>query len=508
MKMLRHTCNTERKFVTFRIHQSVYQSLCLSAIAYFCSTALVCAADTTKKPNVLFIAVDDLRPQLGCYGEKHMKTPNFDRFASQGRLFNRHYVQVPTCGASRYALLTGHRPTMPGHISNNAIRDQFPKTPKGQPESFAEFFKQSGYYTQSIGKISHWVDGRIYAYDGSGAGQLEMPRSWNDVGMPVGKWKTGWTSFFGYANGKGRDRGPTGKGKGISPAFEAADVPDEGYPDGLIANAAVKALQENKDRPFLLAVGFFKPHLPFNAPKKYFDMYDRDQIPLSPNPNPPANAAAGSVHKSGEMFGNYKHPSDARTHLEYHKDLRHAYFACVSYIDAQIGKVLGELDRLGLADDTIVVIWGDHGWHLGDHTIWGKHSTFERSLRSTLIIRTPNIKSPGAKTNSIVETVDLYPTLTEFCGLKSPTGLDGTSLLPILNDPSAKTKDAAYGFWKDRFTIRTNNYRMVHWPKRGNKSEQFELYEHPSDDNETKNVAETHPDVIERLLPKLKSVEY
>ena len=478
----------------------------------WCALVLLCRSTTSDgadKPNVLFIAVDDLRPQLACYGETQMHTPNFDRFAQQGRLFNRHYVQVPTCGASRYAMLTGHRPTKAAHTSNNAIRDEFPKTPADQPESFAELFKTSGYYTQSIGKISHWVDGRNYAYDGTGDGRLEMPRSWNDVGMPVGKWKTGWASFFGYANGKGRDRGPTGKGKGISPAFEAADVPDEGYPDGLIANAAVKALQENKDRPFMLAVGFFKPHLPFNAPKKYFDLYDPNKIDLSPNPTIPENAVKGSIHGSGEMFGNYKHPEDARTNAAYHRKLRHAYYACVSYADAQVGKVLDELERLGLADNTIVVIWGDHGWHLGDHTIWGKHSTFERSLRSVLMIRTPNIQSPGVATNSIVETVDLYPTLVDYCGLPSAAALDGKSLLPILHDPSANIKDAAFGFWRGRFTVRTDGYRLVHWPaSKKTGTEAFELYQHPDDDNETVNVAAQYPDVIKRLLPMLKPLEY
>jgi arylsulfatase A-like enzyme len=460
------------------------------------------------RPNVLFIAVDDLRPQLGCYGETEMLTPNIDRFASQGRLFKRHYVQVPTCGASRHALLTGTRPTKSGHISNDAIRNEFPRTPADRPESFAEHFKKSGYFTQCIGKISHYVDGRIYSYDGSGDGRLEMPRSWNEVGMPVGKWKTGWASFFGYANGKGRDRGPTGKGKGRSPAFEAGDVPDEGYPDGLIANAAVQALSINKDRPFLLAVGFFKPHLPFNAPQKYFDLYDSKKISLSPNPQRPSDYVPRSIPGSDEMFGNYNHPPDARTNSNYHRKLRHAYFACISYVDAQIGKVLDELDRLDLSKNTIVVIWGDHGWHLGDHTIWGKHSTFERSLRSALMIRTPEMKSPGVACNRIVETIDLYPTLTELCGLTQPEGLHGISLVPLLENPSAARNGTAFGFWKGRFTLRTNDYRLVHWPKFARRAEEFELYSHPSDTNESKNIAASNRAVIDRLLPQLRTVEY
>ena len=234
-----------------------------AALVFLCA----CGAAPQKPPNVLFIAVDDLRPQTGAYGESGMVTPNFDRFAAQARLFERHYVQVPTCGASRYALLTGNRPASAAHTRNDAIRDLLPKTERETPESFAHLFRRAGYRTVSIGKISHYVDGRIYSYEGEGEGAFEMPFSWDRRIMPYEKWGTAWNAFFGYADGSNRNME-----RGAYPPFENADVPDTAYPDGLIAEEAVAQLRELQDEPFLLAVGFFKPHLPFTAPAKYWDL--------------------------------------------------------------------------------------------------------------------------------------------------------------------------------------------------------------------------------------------
>ncbi len=456
-----------------------------------------------RRPNVLFIAVDDLRPQLGCYGDDFMRTPQLDKFASQGRLFHRHYVQVPTCGASRCALLTGQYPHTPDGISNMAVRDRMSGRPEqSEPESFAHHFRRSGYRTVCLGKISHYVDGLIYNYDHTGSGNLEMPHSWDDVGLPYGKWKNGWDSFFGYADGSGRV-------PGVSPPLESADVPDEGYPDGLIAQAAIDNLHELKDEPFLLCVGFFKPHLPFCAPQKYFDLYDPASLPPSPNPEPPVDVDPRSLHRSSEMFGKYKHPvADPLTNDEHHRRLRQAYFACVSYVDAQVGKVLNELERLDLADDTIVVVWGDHGWHLGDQTLWGKHTTFERALRSTLIVRTPHMASPGEPTSGIVETVDLYPTLTSLCAIDAPPDLDGQSFAPLLDDPEATVKSTAFGFWKhDSRTLRTDRYRLVHLPANSNDPESFELYDHVSDPFETRNIAAKHPGVVSQLQSRFEVLD-
>lgn len=463
------------------------------------------AAEETKvlRPNVLFIAVDDLRPQLGCYGHDFMHTPRLDRFASQGRLFHRHYVQVPTCGASRCALLTGQYPDSPRGISNMAIRTRMAgREETDRPESFAHLFRRSGYHTVCLGKISHYVDGRLYDYDLSGDGSLEMPHSWDDVGLPYGKWQNGWSSFFGYADGSGRTRG-------VSPPIESASVDDDGYPDGLIAQAAIQQLRSIKNDPFLLCVGFFKPHLPFCAPQKYFDLYDPATLPLSPHPEPPVDVDPRSLHKSGELFENYGHDADnPHSNVEYHRKLRHAYFACVSYVDSQVGKVLDELDRLGLADDTIVVVWGDHGWHLGDQSIWGKHTTFERALRSTLIVRTPNMSSPGTPTSAIVESVDLYPTLTSLCGIDAPSELDGQSIEPVLNHPDADIDSIAFGFWKrGSRTLRTYRYRLVHLPSSGDAPETYELYDHHEDPLETRNIAAAHPDIVAELAAQFAALD-
>jgi len=459
-------------------------------------TVMICPElHAAERPNVLFIAVDDLRPQLGCYGESHIKSPHLDRFASSARLFNRHYVQVPTCGASRYALLTGQRPTKRIHESNGAIQSLLAAGADNRATAFPQLFRDNGYHTVSIGKISHQPDGRVYSYGMEGDGRLEMPFSWDEVGLPYGKWTHGWPSFFGYASGKGRQRGQ-------SPPFESADVDDQGYPDGLIAESAVETLRRMKryDQPFLLAVGFFKPHLPFCAPQKYYDLYDPSEIELSPNPKKPQGIASKSWHGSGEMFGNYKHPDGSRNDPEHHRNLRHAYYACVSYVDAQIGIVLDELKALELEEETIVVVWGDHGWHLGDHNIWGKHTNFERAVRSTLIVRVPGISA--GTTDAIVESVDLYPTLAEYCGLSiEGLQLDGLSLRPVLNDPTHPGKTAAFSKYRGGKTMRTERYRLTIYPAEKKQPEFVELFDHESDPLETVNVAEQHPEVVEELRP-------
>ncbi|MGD9855656.1 MAG: sulfatase-like hydrolase/transferase, partial [Planctomycetaceae bacterium] len=303
-----------------------------------------------------------------------------------------------------------------------------------------------------------------------------------------------------YADGSGRVRG-------VSPPIESADVDDDGYPDGLIAQAAVEALQNVQDRPFLLCVGFFKPHLPFCAPKKYFDLYDPDTLPGPPHPDPPVGADPRSLPAGGEVFGNYRHGVEhPQTDAVHHRRLRQAYFACVSYADAQIGKLLDELDRLDLSQNTIVVVWGDHGWHLGDQSLWGKHTLYERSLHSTLIVRTPQLKSPGTAASGLVETVDLYPTLAELCSLSAPQDLEGQTLVPILVDPEHPGKPAALGFWKnDGRTIRTDRYRLIRHLERGSRPAAVELYDHMSDPWESRNIAEHHPEIVAELNGQLDS---
>jgi len=460
--------------------------------------------DETATPNILFICVDDLRPQLGCYGQDYMKTPHLDRMAEEGIVFNNHFVQVPTCGASRYSMLTGMRPSTRPHLSNRAIINELSGKPEGSlPETFIHHLKRNNYYTVGIGKISHQVDGLIYGYEEQPSDTLELPYSWDEMLFDSGKWGTGWNAFFGYADGSNRQ----GMKRQVKP-YECADVENDGYPDGLTAKLAIKKLRElkMKKQPFFLGVGFFKPHLPFTAPKKYWDMYDPEKIPLSPNPQLPGNSTGIGVHKSGEFNGYQKGEEKAAKGKKlsdtYARRIRQAYFASVSYVDALIGEILLELKKLDLDKNTIVVVWGDHGWHLGDQTVWGKHTAYERALKSALIIKNPFAEIKGHRSENLVESIDLYPTLCQLSNIEPPENLDGKSFAPLFDDSTYKTKEAAYGYWHNAITMRTEKYRLTCFFK--DKHRLFELYDHTNDPNETVNISQTSADNINELLPLLK----
>jgi iduronate 2-sulfatase len=466
------------------------------------ATGWAAASPQPKRPNVLMICVDDLRPELGCYGVKGIHTPNIDRLASRGRLFLRHYVQSAVCVPSRYSLLTGMR-TPPNWAKVRKL-----KTEPTRPVSFAHVFRRGGYRTVCLGKISHLPGGVIDPKQET----HEVPFSWDLAYAPVGKWKDPWGAFFCYADGSVREYG-YGRNKINTPAYEMADVPDEGYADGLNAQEAVKQLRDLKARrqPFFLAVGFYKPHLPHNAPKKYWDLYDPAKVGQAANRTPPKNVdPAISLHPSFEVTTHYAWPggegkiTDAQA-----TNQRRAYFACVSYVDAQVGKVLAELKKLDLERDTIVLLWGDHGWHLGEHGIFGKQTNFEIATRSPLIVSVPEMAAPGKPAGGLVETVDIYPTLTDLCGLTAPADLAGTSLTPLLENPDHPGKDGAYSFFgrKSHFgkTLRTDRYRIVEWTDRKTgKVAQTELYDHQADPRETRNIAAQYPDVVRKLLPRLR----
>ncbi len=462
-----------------------------------------CQEPVSKQPNVLFIAVDDLRPDLGIYGDQTVISPNIDKLGGQGTIFINHYVTVPTCGASRASMLTGLLPTSRNHLSNHVFRDIIAKkSPSTGPETFVHHLKQNGYYTVGIGKMSHSVDGFIYAYDEPVGTEKEMPLSWDEMLMDTGDWGTGWNSFFAYSGGENR----TDSNKMVKP-YQASDVPDEGYPDGLTANLAVKKLGElaEKKQPFFLGVGFFKPHLPFNAPKKYWDMYEEEDMPPSPNPFLPENVSRKSLHTSNELnqykLGEEKAGLDSALTDNYAKKLMHGYRACITYMDVQVGKVLNELERLGLRENTIIVLWGDHGWHLGDHRLWGKHALFDRSLRSPLIIATPNYLKNN-RIENVVSSVDIYPTISELCNLPAPDGLDGSTLTALLtNENSTKDNGRAYSYFRNGISLKTQKYRLVKYFREEQPT--IELYDHKTDPYETKNVAEDHPEIIKRLMPLL-----
>ena len=473
----------------------------LSTCLIFTLLLLSGCSETTKSPNILFICVDDLRPELGCYGNDHIVSPNLDQLAAEGVVFLNHFVQVPTCGASRYTLLTGMLPRTRVELGNEAIR----QTISGQaemenPETFIHHLRRNGYYTVGIGKISHYTDGLLYGYNDSVGTELELPYSWDEMLFNPGKWETGWNAFFGYSDGSNRQS----MNKNVKP-YESGLVDDVGYPDGLSANLAVEKLKDlkKKDQPFFLAVGFFKPHLPFNSPKKYWDLYTESEIPLSPSPFIPDNVHKKSLHASGEfnqyMLGEEKASLDKSVSNEYARKIRHAYFACVSYIDAQIGKLLNELEKLGLDENTVVIIWGDHGWHLGDHQVWGKHTIFERALKSVLIIKTPGEVNSSNISEKVVSSIDIYPTILELCGLEMPLETDGSSLVGLIKEPESDDwQENSYGYYRNGISLRTARYRLTKYFRE--EEPVIELYDHTADPHENRNIAEENVKLVDSLM--------
>lgn len=452
-------------------------------------------------PNVLFIAIDDLRTELACYG-KPVHSPNLDQIASEGFLFKNHFVNVPTCGASRYALLTGMLPKTKQHLRNGAMY-QFmaEQAEKEEPESFVHELRRNNYYTVGIGKISHSVDGLVYEYREPPSTIKEMPHSWDEFLFNAGKWETGWNAFFAYADGTNRND----MEKQVKP-YEAADVPDDGYPDGLTTQLALDQLQKLKDRkqPFFLGVGYFKPHLPFNAPKKYWDLYAENEMPISPEPDIPEGVHRASLHASGEFnqyaLGEEKASLDSSMSVAYQQKLKHAYYASISYIDAQVGQLMEELGRLGLAENTIVVVWGDHGWHLGDQRVWGKHTLFERALKSTFMLKIPTLQAEARSVSEIVSTVDLYPTLMAACGIDTPPATDGDNLIPLLEGKTdAPWRNTAFSYFRNGISLRTPRYRFTKYFREA--APQLELYDHGADSLERINIAADHPDVLQALEP-------
>lgn len=467
-----------------------------------------CTTDQPSGPmNVLFIAVDDLRPDIGSYGNSLIKTPNLDRLGRTATVFENHYVQVPTCGASRCSILTGLLPKTTGHLQNSAFEKYMSDKEEADiPESMVHHFKRNGYRTVGLGKISHSVDGLLYGYEESPEGaRPEMPHSWDEFIFNADKWGTGWNAFFGYADGTNRQ-----SRKGQVAPYEMADVGDSDYPDGITADLAVEKLKElnGENTPFFLGVGFFKPHLPFNAPKKYWDMYQREDMPLTGAPDFPENIHRASLQNMGEFnsyqAGDEKASLDSALSDEYARKLIHAYYASVSYVDAQIGKVLDELERLGLADNTIVVVWGDHGWHLGEHRVWGKHTNFEVALRSPLLIRMPGTPAKHIDASMVVSSVDVYPTLMELCGISVNFPLDGQSLTTLMKEGKDSNRvNTSYSYFNKGITMRNERYRITRYFR--DQEPTIELYDHQHDPLETKNVAADQPEVVASLLQKLEN---
>lgn len=470
-----------------------------------CTAPLAAAANA--KPNVLLICVDDLKPTIGAYGDRLAKTPALDRLATRSVLFENTYCNQAVCAASRNNLLVGSRSTTLG-IYNLATNFR-----RAVPDAVTlpQYFIQHGYRTEGMGKVFH-----------VGHGNVDDDASWSvpfkkdkviDYALPesTGGKLTREEAFFSNARTSVPNRElPRGA------TWEMADIPDTSYADSRIADSAIQSLRATKqkpDQPLFLAVGFVRPHLPFSVPKKYWDLYDRSKLPVATQRKPPEGAPAYAGKTLGELNQYTPMPESPPLSEEHERTLIHGYYASVSYMDAQLGRVLDELDRLSLTANTIVVLWSDHGWHLGDHGMWTKHTNYEQANRIPLMISAPGIARAGKRAASMTETVDLFPTLCELAGLpapKVPQTLDGRSLVPVLRDPTTIIKDHAYHCFPKTApgrgdvlgrAIRTNRYRLVEWRKIRAPPEtaEFELYDYDTDPLETKNLAAAQKEVVERM---------
>jgi len=438
------------------------------------------SAEQKEKPNILFIAVDDLRTELNCYGSAYIHSPNIDALAKEGLTFSRAYCQVPVCGASRASLLSGIRPT------NERFWDFDAQVDEDAPGTITlpQVFRQNGYYTVSNGKIFH---GRKDANE----------RSWSE---PAWMPEQGGRKFLDPESGNFigglRERGPF---------FEHPDVPDNAYVDGQIAEKTISDLKRlsSKEEPFFLATGFIKPHLPFYAPKKYWDLYLRDEIKIAQNRERPANAP-DALKGSQEVL--FYHGRDIEYNSdEFHKVARHGYYACVSYIDALLGNVMSTLDSLGLRENTIIVLWGDHGWNLGEHNFWSKHNTLHNALNAPLIISAPGYEK-NQQSSGLVEFIDIYPTLCELAGIPLPEHLHGSSLVPLLEEPDKKWKEAVFPRYKTGDAVVTDRYTFTRFTIK-DKTE-YMLYDLEADPEENINLAgdKSYTEVLESLEEKLNDM--
>ena len=478
------------------IRSSVF--LTLLALVGFALASGIIRADS--KPNVLLLLVDDLKPTLGCYGDEVAVSPNIDRLAEMGVRFDLAYCNQSVCMASRYNLLLGSRSTSTGFYSfGTEFREVYPDA-----VTLPQHFTNNGYVAHSMGKVFHighrntnddasWSVPHLkdkvieYLEPESNYGKLTREEALftNEFSKPI----------------RSLPRGA---------AWESPDVTDEAYADGRIATHAVDRLRsfaKNPDQPFFLAVGFVRPHLPFSAPQKYWDLYDRDQLPMPEFEKAPEGAPKYAVKRMGEITAFKPVPTqDVIYEDDLKRDLIHGYYASVSYMDAQLGRVLDEVEKLGLDDNTVIVLWGDHGWHLGDHGSWTKHSNYEQSNRIPIIIHAPGVAKANRGTGQLAETVDIYTTLSSLAGLPKPSGsqpIDGVDLTPVLKNPNARVRDYAYHAYNKRThlgrAIRNDRYRLVEWTPHGEGEIEYELYDYKDDPMEKKNWAKSKPKALQQM---------
>lgn len=462
-----------------------------------------------EKPNVLLLLVDDLKPTLGCYGDPVARTPNLDRLASHGMRFDLAYCNQAVCAPSRFTLMLGSHSTSTGLYGlNSELRTLLPQA-LTMPQYFA---KHGGYRTESLGKVFH-----------VGHGNQGDPQSFSvphfhdkvieylDPASTQGGQLTREEAYF--TNQKLGEIKSLPRGA----AFESPDVVDTDYADGRVAAETISRLRAAKLRrqadgtPFFITAGFARPHLPFSVPQKYWEMYDPGELPMPQFENLPDGAPAIAGKRGGEITNYFPVPERGEMDASLKRRLIHGYYAGVSFVDAQIGKVWQELESQGLADSTVVVVWGDHGFHLGDLGIWTKHTNYEQANRIPIVIVAPGVAAPGSSTRQPTESVDLFPTLAELAGLPVPSGpqpIDGKSLVPVLKDPNARVRDHAYHAYPKKKlgrAIRTERYRLVEWRSTDDATENidYELYDYDTDPLETRNLAGDQPDVVAMLKDKL-----
>jgi len=494
---------------------------------------LLAGAKAAARPNILFIAVDDLKPMLGCYGDTDILTPNIDKLAERGMVFLNNACQQAVCAPSRASLMTGTYPdTTKVWDLKTQIREANPDT-----LTLPEYLQRFGYETTGVGKTydPRSVDKQLDAPSWSQPYYHVPPDEYfaDRLSEPTGGYRSpavdeAKEALKEYLKEEGIAKSDKQAYKQalqkfpmFKPVSECLDLPDDAYKDGASANYALEKLEKlaKTGKPFFFSFGVSKPHLPFVAPKKYWDLYDRSKIELAPFQQMPEGTPAFAFQDSWELRNYTGVPLEGPIPEELQLELIHGYRACTSYADAQIGKVLGKLDELGLRDNTIVVLWGDHGWHLGDHGMFCKHSNFEQAVRSPLIIAVPEQKTKGVKTESPSEFTDIFPTLCDLIGVPTPERVEGLSLVPILDDPSAMVHEAAleqYPRWPNKmgYTLRDKRFRYVKWieieyrdGERSGPVAGRELYDYENDPLETVNLADNpeYKDVVanfERIFKK------
>ena len=513
------------------MHRLAFSTVLICLVLTGVSTIGVAAAEEQRSPNVLFVSVDDLRPEIGCYGTPDIRTPNFDAFAKTGTTFLQAYCQAAVCAPSRASVMTGLRP------DSTRVWDLRGKFRVNMPDvvTMPQYFHKHGYYTVSMGKIFHnhmpdrvsfdEPDLRPAKYMTPELIDREPESFYHDEGL---------NAELAEVRKKRLAKNPNryANGWAYGAATESFDGPDSQFYDGAQTDLAIDTMKrlKEKEQPFFLALGYYRPHLPFVAPKKYWDMYQRDTLPLASNPFLPKGSPVMAMNSMYELRACYdleqvKHPSEFQLSEANARRLKHGYYASVSFVDACFGKLMQSLDEMGLADNTIVVLWGDHGWKLGEHGSWCKQTNYDIDVRVPLMIRVPGQSEAGAKTKSLVELVDLYPTVCDAAGLPVPEILEGVSAKPLMENPKRKWKSAVFSQFHraPRITpdngrymglsMVTDRYHYIEWRTWDHVKgvagdlKAIELYDKSNDPQENQNIGDLseNAELVSELAAQLKA---